>query len=524
MRVAILDLLYDRVPHRSVDPYGAYFRKQFTGIMPQTVAVWCRQLGHKVHYTTYWGQADPVSLLPNDIDVLFVSSYTQSSALAYAIATVFKRRNTLTVLGGPHARSFPTDSMRFFDIVVKDCDRPLIADILNKRFDPPLIVSSARPLSDFPSVEERIEEIRVASFYGSRPSAASTVPMLASIGCPYNCDFCVDWNSTYVTLPTDRLHADLAFLSRHYPALLIAFHDPNFAVRFDTIMDIIERIPAGRRNRYIMECSLSILKTWRLKRLAETNCAYVAPGIESWTEYSNKAGTGNATGRDKLEKVITRLELIGEHVPGIQANLLFGADSDRGDEPVTLTKEFIRRLPDVWPTINIPTPFGGTPLYDQLYREGRILREMPFMFYSKPYVPITVKHYHPIAFYDHVIDLLSATASWAMLVRRIAGRAPRRIRFIHAVRAISNRSEMAELRRIRSMLASDSQFRSFHEGRSPGLPAFYERLFNRHLGRLAETLPHQMRQPVLELPASAPATGPVLAEAEPGLDALPIGS
>src|SRR5271157_3055775 len=138
MRVAILDLLYDRVPHRSVDPYGAYFRKQFTGIMPQTVAVWCRQLGHKVHYTTYWGQADPVSLLPNDIDVLFVSSYTQSSALAYAIATVFKRRNTLTVLGGPHARSFPTDSMRFFDIVVKDCDRPLIADILNKRFDPPL--------------------------------------------------------------------------------------------------------------------------------------------------------------------------------------------------------------------------------------------------------------------------------------------------------------------------------------------------------------------------------------------------
>jgi hypothetical protein len=84
MHVGIIDLLHDRLPGGSGDLYGAYFRKQFMGIMPQTIAVWCRQLGHQVHYRTYWGQADPLSLLPNDLDVLFVSSYTQSSALAYA--------------------------------------------------------------------------------------------------------------------------------------------------------------------------------------------------------------------------------------------------------------------------------------------------------------------------------------------------------------------------------------------------------------------------------------------------------
>src|ERR1700691_4641579 len=103
MLVGIIDLLYDRIRSRRHGPFGYSFRKQFMGIVPQAVAVWCRQLGHPVHYRTYWGQADPLSLLPNDVDVLFVSSYTQSSALAYALALIFRTRGTLTVIGGPHA-------------------------------------------------------------------------------------------------------------------------------------------------------------------------------------------------------------------------------------------------------------------------------------------------------------------------------------------------------------------------------------------------------------------------------------
>ncbi len=510
MHVGIIDLLHDRLPDRSDDLYGAYFRKQFMGIMPQTIAVWCRQLGHQVHYRTYWGQADPLSLLPNDLDILFVSSYTQSSALAYAIAIVFKRRGALTVVGGPHARSFPTDCARSFDIVMRDCDRQLVDDILRRRFDPPAMVSSTRPLAEFPSVEERMPEIRLSAFYRDRPGAVSCVPVLSSIGCPYSCGFCMDWNSTYVTLPADQLHADLEFLSRHYPTLVVAYHDPNFAVRFDSTMDVIARIPTGRRNRYVMESSLSILKAARLSRLAETNCAYVAPGIESWTEYSSKAGTGAHTGRDKLEKVIDQLGLLGKYVPGIQANFMFGADADQGNDPIALTKEFIQRTPEVWPTINIPTAYGGTPLYDQMHRDGRILEAMPFLFYYNPYLAITIKHYDPMTFYDQLIELNLARASGAMLFRRLTTRAPRMIRFINAVRTFSTRFELRELRRIRTTLASDAQFRAYHEGRSRSLPPFYTRLFERRLGRYAELLPPSRRQPVLDPPAPIPSAPPRL--------------
>src|SRR5262245_60819827 len=91
MRIGIIDLLLDTRLSGASLIYGPYFRKQYMAIMPQAVAVWCRQIGHDVHYVTYWGQADPLSLLPGDFDVLFVSSYTQSCALAYALSTVFRK-------------------------------------------------------------------------------------------------------------------------------------------------------------------------------------------------------------------------------------------------------------------------------------------------------------------------------------------------------------------------------------------------------------------------------------------------
>ena len=498
MYIGILDLIHDRPPTGIADPYGLIFRKQLMSIMPQCIAVWCREMGHKTHYRTYWGQADPISLMPDDLDVLFVSCYTQSSALAYAIASVYRRRGALTVLGGSHARCFPTDCARFFDIVVKDCDRSLISDILRKRYDPPAIISSNRPLTQFPTVEERLPEIKISAFYKGWPTPVSTVPLLSSIGCPYNCGFCVDWNSDYIIRPGDELYEDLKYLSLHYPKTLIAYHDPNFGVRFDNTMNIITRLPAGKRNRYVMESSLSILKAERLPRLLESNCRYVAPGIESWTEYSNKAGTGLLVGEHKLDKIVNHLNLLKNYVGGVQANFIFGADSDYGADPVRLTKEFMQRMPEVWPTINIPIAFGGTPFYDELHRSGRIIETMPFFFYYNPYLTITTRNYEPLEFYDHLIDLNALRAS--ILFQRLAAQSPSSIRFINTLRTIQARSELGEFRRVRSMLASDAQFRAYHMGRARDLPAFYSRLFERHLGPYAELLPPPLRQPILEAP------------------------
>jgi hypothetical protein len=426
--------------------------------------------------------------VPDDLDVVFISTYTQASALAYALAKLFRKRGILTVIGGPHAKSFPHDCLRFFDLVVQECDKSLIDDILRRRFDVPAIVSSSRVLTDFPSVAERMPEIKASAFVRGRPIFTSIVPMLASVGCPYRCDFCIDWNTDYVALPQDQLEADLRYLSGKHPRLLIAFHDPNFAVRFDRTMDVMERIAPGRRNGYIMESSLSILKESRLHRLRATNCVYVAPGIESWNDYSNKAATNGKEGRQKLEQVVTHFRLLGRFVPAMQANFLFGADVDHGLEPVELTKEFVRRLPLVWPTINIPTPFGATPLHAKYVAERRILRSLPFAFYYNPYLAITLKHYDPIEYYDHLIDMHEVLASHRMLTQRLLARSRLAIRFIYSLRTFAARQELAAFRHVRKQLATDAAFRAFHEGRTEHLPAYYDRILRVRLGPYADLL------------------------------------
>ena len=160
MRIGILDLLrVDSTRRWDHTVYNYLVTKQYASIMPQAISVWCRNLGHEVFYATYFGHKDPKQLLPNDLDVVFISTYTQASALAYALAKLYRKEKTLTVIGGPHAKQFPEDCLRFFDIVVRDCDKTLIIEILR---DAPRgeILTSGRALGSIPSVQERMPEIR----------------------------------------------------------------------------------------------------------------------------------------------------------------------------------------------------------------------------------------------------------------------------------------------------------------------------------------------------------------------------
>ncbi|RMG47416.1 MAG: radical SAM protein [Acidobacteria bacterium] len=500
--MGVLDLLAEeRARSPLAFAYGAVMRKQYASVMPQAVSVWCRRLGHEVHYATFWGQKDPASLMPESPDILFVSAYTQASALAYALAKLYKRRGALTVLGGPHARSFPLDALRFFDIVVRDCDRLLVEQIVSGHVPPGSLVTSGRKLQEIPPVAERLPEIERSYFYRGRSRRFTLIGLLTSLGCPYSCEFCVDWDNPYRLLPPERLREDLAFLAERFPGTIVAFHDANFGVQFDRTLAVIESLPAGPRNPYVMECSLSLLRGDRIRRLRDTGCVYVAPGVESWGDDSGKAGVGRRTGREKLNGVVGHFERLFEHVPGLQANFLFGTDLDAGDEPVELTKEFMRRTPFVWPTVNIPMPFGGTPLYESYLAQGRILRTMPLSFYYNPHLVTTLAHYHPIEFYEKLIEIFEEMTSPAMLARRLALRVPAALRAYFLLRTLGMRTYMREYRRILRLLRDDPAFLAFHEGRTTELPAYYHALYERKLGRYAHLMSRSDRYPELAQPS-----------------------
>src|SRR5919197_5799447 len=153
MRVGILDILAQPTRRPAELGYRLLITKQFASITPQAIAVWCRRLGHETFYATYYGIGAAHRLLPADLDVIFISCYTQVSHLAYALAKLYRRAGVRTVIGGPHAKAFPVDCLRFFDLVVGECDAALVADIVAGQFDPGSMISAARPFEDVPSVE-----------------------------------------------------------------------------------------------------------------------------------------------------------------------------------------------------------------------------------------------------------------------------------------------------------------------------------------------------------------------------------
>ena len=497
MRIGVLELLSAEGSRHWINkPHAYLITRQYASIMPQAISVWCRELGHQVFYAVYFGQKDPKQLLPNDLDVVFISTYTQASALAYALGKLYRQERTLTVIGGPHAKAFPDDSLRFFDVVVCECDKTLIAHILSgvPRGE---IITSGRALHDIPSVQERMPEIQASAFWRGKRLPFTCIPVLASIGCPYTCNFCIDWSNPYVLLPLDRLEADLRFVLENFPGVFVGFHDPNFGVKFDQVLAVLERVPHHARKWYLIESSLSVLREPGLERLRDTGCFYIAPGVESWTAYSSKSGTGaKASARRKLDQVVEHFKLIRQYVSGIQANFLFGLDSDEGDEPVELTKEFTTRAPFVWPTINIPTPFGGTPLHDQYLDEGRILTPMPFAFYYTPYLVTTVKNYSPVTYYEKLIEMFSHMTSGSMLLKRLQTTSGI-IRFGYLLRTFGMRQMLGAFRRIVELMKTDRQFRAFHEGESQALPEFYHHQYERLLGPYATLLSREDRQPVL---------------------------
>lgn len=497
MKIGILELLSYTV----TSEWGAYvpiwnLRRQFYSVMPQVISVWCRELGHDVTYKTYFGQEDPMALLPPDIDIAFIATSTQACALAYAMGKLYRAQGVRTVLGGPHAKSFSQDSARFFDVVVKECDKELLKDILSGHIANTVASASKRP-TEFPTVEERLPEIAESAFALRKPDVTSVVSLFASTGCPYDCDFCTEWNIEYNPVPTDRLERELDYVCTHLPGAILGFHDPNFGVRFDETMSVFENRPPEKRNPYMIQCSLSLLKKERLPHLKRTNCYYVAPGVESWIEFGNKAGVGSLQGRDKLDAIVAHFKELHEFVPGLQANFIFGFDTDAGTAPFDLTREFARRVPFAWPNINILTPYGGTPLFDRLHKEGRLLNALPLMFYCSPYVTYRARNYDALSFYDNLINLYRELLSPRMVMRRTAAESGFIIQLSRVLQTWAAHNELTEMRRIRDRLKWDKELRAFHDGASDKLPEYYNEQFDLRLGRFAKVLTRDERVPIL---------------------------
>jgi len=489
LRVGVIDLV-SKGPERHL--YARLMNANLASIMPQVVSVWCEEEGHHVQYECFTGVEDPRTMLEGPLDVVFICAFTEAAQLAYAVSNLYRSTGAVTALGGPHARCYPQDACRYFDYVLGFTDRTVIRDVLADRSEhrPVGQVLGAKQQPDsLPGVRARWKFIAATL---AKAPWIKVVPMLGSLGCPYSCSFCIDSTIPHRPLDLEVMKEDLRFLLTKFKRPLVAWHDPNFGVRFNETVHAIEEAVPPDRVDFIAESSLSILSEPNVKRLKRIGVKALLPGIESWFSLGNKSKTGRTLGRAKVAQVAEHIDMILAHIPYVQTNFVLGLDCDEGPEPFELTREFLRRCPGAFPAFSLLSAFGqAAPLNLEYQRENRVL---PFPFHllnNCLAMNVKPKNYGWRDFYGNVVKLTGQAFSPMAIMRQFCSGQMMVPRLMNLVRAVSSegRGRHRYYREIRRRLDSDPQFLPYFEGETGRLPDFYRSRIRKDLGDLWDWLP-----------------------------------
>ncbi|MEQ9618340.1 MAG: radical SAM protein [Deltaproteobacteria bacterium] len=490
LKIGIIDFI-TKSPNHSL--WARVMHANFMGIMPQVVAKWCEDAGHDVDYFIYTGLEDLAKDAPKDVDMVFINAFTQSATHAYALSCKYRKEGVITVLGGPHARCYPEDAVKYFDYVLGLTDEELILDVLkdcSQYMHEGLHLSAKSQPKNLPGVRERWKYISKA--HEKTTFLFRVVPMIGSLGCPYTCSFCIDASEPYQPLDFDMLKEDLRFVLTKIKRPLVSWYDPNFGVRFDDYMNAIEEAVPLNSIDFIAESSLSLLSEPHLKRLNQNSFQALLPGIESWFDMGNKSKTGAKQGMEKVKIVSEHINLILSYIPYVQTNFVVGLDSDNGAESFELTKKFVDMAPAAFPAYPLITAFGrAAPLNLEYQSEDRVL-PFPFHFLNNNHASnVKPKNYSWPEFYDLLIDLAQYSYSLRSIYNRFRATRTRVPRWMNVMRAISTEGSgrIKFYRKIRQFLQEDTKFRDFFEGETTEIPDFYVDMIKKDLGPLWEYLP-----------------------------------
>lgn len=486
LKITIIDLVNSKLGQNL---YARVMNANFASVMPQAIGVWCEALGHDVRYICFTGGEDINKEFAQAADIVFIGAFTISAQLAYAISALYRRRGAVTVLGGPHARCYPEDAARFFDYVLGLTDKRIIAEVLADagphRPEGRLLAAKLQP-KEIPGVKERWKFVAAAI---AKAPIFKLVPMLGSTGCPYTCSFCIDSVVPFQTLGYDQMREDLRFLRTRMKRPRVAWHDPNFGVRFDEYLTTIEEAAPPGSIDFLAESSLSLLSEPHLKRLKKNGFVAILPGVESWYSLGNKSKSGANTGIAKVRQIADHVNTILRYIPFVQTNFVVGLDCDEGEEPFELSKRFHDLASGAWPAYSLFTSYGrAAPMSLDLERQGRVNR-MPFHFLnSTRAMNIRPKNYGWAEFFGHVADLVGHVHSPQRVANRFRAMGGVLPRSFALMRSLTSR-KAAYYASVASELRPSGALRGFFDGETETLPELIVARIRKDLGPLWPELP-----------------------------------
>lgn len=297
-----------------------------------------------------------------DADVIGITFHTPSAFHAYEIATRFRSRGVCVVMGGPHVTLLPEEAGQYADVIFIGEAEGLWEEFL-KGFE----AGSYRKVyqqTSLPSLEN-IPMARKEFFH--RHDHTSGV-LFATRGCPNQCDFCVV-AVMYRHYLRKRPIAEVVTEYASFKGKVIIFWDDNIAGDMEYAKELFRAITPHRK-WWSSQASIHAGRDDEfLEAAAQSGCKQLFLGLES---ISQQSMTEVKKGFNRVEEYYQIIERIHSHGIAVQAGIVFGFDHDTL-EIFKDTVDFLEQVGVQNATFNILTPFPGTPLFQKMEAEGRIL-------------------------------------------------------------------------------------------------------------------------------------------------------
>ncbi len=312
--------------------------------------------------------------LPKRFDAVAISSLSGTNKEAFRLCERFRDIGTPTVLGGLGPTLQPELSAKYADAVVigegepawpqvvADLERGQLQKIYNSKSGPPFDLSNA-PMPRFDLLSaERYPRFTVQS----------------QRGCPLSCEFCaasIRLAPKFKVKPVDKFIAELRRLKELFKKPFFEFADDNTFVNRKHSKALM-RAMAKEDVRWFTETDIGVAEDDELLGLMrDAGCAQILIGFESPNYGALDGIEQNSNWKaNRVDQYVAAVEKIQRHGITVNGCLVLGLDG-AGPEQFKNAMRFVRDsgLYDV--QITYMTPFPGTPLWDRLSEEGRILSE-----------------------------------------------------------------------------------------------------------------------------------------------------
>ncbi|MDR2615749.1 MAG: radical SAM protein, partial [Oscillospiraceae bacterium] len=194
--------------------------------------------------------------------------------------------------------------------------------------------------------------------------------LIATRGCPNNCEFCAIacvYKHGFRARPPGEVAKDYARLK----GKVVVFWDDNICADMAYAKELFRAITPYKK-WWTSQASIRAGEDDEFLELAyKSGCRHLFIGFESVLQLSLDSANKRF---NKVARYGDIIRNIHRHGISVQAGIVFGFDCD-GVDVFDRTLDFLIENGVQNATFNMLTPYPGTPLFDRLKAEGRILTE-----------------------------------------------------------------------------------------------------------------------------------------------------